>query len=178
MLSSAISIVRSWLTDRPAQISNTYAGGPTVPAGIGPTLLEISRSNRVPHLSVCGGQALCSTCRVEILAGGETLDSPADAELRLLRLIGAPSTVRLACQIRPKSSMTVARVLKPEEHTITPRGAAKVEAAGVDREAATRLPAKNKTGLPNVRHRAKHPRHHTKDKQRFVVSVIAYDSLH
>jgi adenylate cyclase len=130
MLSSAISIVRSWLIDRPAQISITYAGGPTVPSSIGPTLLEISRSNRVPHLSVCGGQALCSTCRVEILAGGETLDSPADAELRLLRLIGAPSTVRLACQIRPKSSMTLARVLKPEEHAITPRGAAKVEAAG------------------------------------------------
>jgi adenylate cyclase len=136
MLSSAISIVRSWLIDRPVQISITYAGGSTVPSGVGPTLLEISRSNRVPHLSVCGGQALCSTCRVEIPAGGETLDSPADAELRLLRLIGAPGTVRLACQIRPKSSMTVARVLKPEEHAITPRGAAKVEAAGVDREAA------------------------------------------
>jgi len=30
----------------------------------------------------------------------------------------------------------VARVLKPEEHAITPRGAAKVEAAGVHREAA------------------------------------------
>src|SRR5713101_9246870 len=41
-----------------------------------------------------------------------------------------------------------------------------------------------KTGLPrwfrdvaNLRHRAKHSRHHTKDKQRFVVSVVAYDSL-
>ncbi len=29
----------------------------------------------------------------------------------------------------------------------------------------------------NLRHRAKHSRHHTKDKQRFVVSVVAYDSL-
>jgi adenylate cyclase len=106
------------------------------PLGRRANALEISRSNRVPHLSVCGGQALCSTCRVEIVAGGETLDSPAEAELRLLRLIGAPSKVRLACQIRPKSSMTVARVLKPEEHAITPRGAVIVEAAGVDREAA------------------------------------------
>ena len=40
-----------------------------------------------------------------------------------------------------------------------------------------RLPAKNKTGLPPPRHRAKGSRHHTKDKQRFVVSVVAYDSL-
>ncbi len=29
----------------------------------------------------------------------------------------------------------------------------------------------------NLRHRAKHLRHQTKDKQRFVVSVVAYDSL-
>ena len=36
---------------------------------------------------------------------------------------------------------------------------------------------KNKTGLPNLRHRATHSSHHTKDKQRFVVSVTAYDSL-
>ncbi len=31
--------------------------------------------------------------------------------------------------------------------------------------------------VANLRHRAKHSRHHTKDKQRFVVSVVAYDSL-
>jgi hypothetical protein len=58
MLSSAISIVRSWLIDRPVQIFITCAGGPTVSSDIGPTLLEISRSNRVPHLSICGGLAI------------------------------------------------------------------------------------------------------------------------
>src|SRR5260221_11097108 len=31
--------------------------------------------------------------------------------------------------------------------------------------------------VANLRHRAKHSRHHTKDKQQFVVSVVAYDSL-
>jgi hypothetical protein len=53
-----------------------------------------------------------------------------------------------------------------------------------DSSPRTRLPANGKTGLPrwfrdvaNLRHRAKHSRHHTKDKQRFVVSVVAYDSL-
>jgi len=30
--------------------------------------------------------------------------------------------------------------------------------------------------VANLRHRAKHSRHHTKDKQRFVVSVVAHDS--
>jgi len=36
---------------------------------------------------------------------------------------------------------------------------------------------KTKQGSQTPRNRAKHSRHHTKDKQRFVVSVIAYDSL-
>jgi hypothetical protein len=31
--------------------------------------------------------------------------------------------------------------------------------------------------VAKLRCRAKHSRHHTKDKQRFVVSVVAYDSL-
>src|SRR5258705_414028 len=34
-----------------------------------------------------------------------------------------------------------------------------------------------KAAAANLRHRAKHSRHHTKDKQGFVVSVVAYDSL-
>ncbi|MGY3618837.1 hypothetical protein ACVJGD_005033 [Bradyrhizobium sp. USDA 10063] len=47
-----------------------------------------------------------------------------------------------------------------------------------------RLLANNKTGFRHSgfrdvanRHRAKHSRHHAKDKQRFLVSVVAYDSL-
>jgi hypothetical protein len=42
------------------------------------------------------------------------------------------------------------------------------------------LPPQRDSGLrdvANLRHRAKHSRHHTKDKQRLVVSVVAYDSL-
>ena len=31
--------------------------------------------------------------------------------------------------------------------------------------------------VANLHHYAEHSRHHTKDKQRFVVSVVAYDSL-
>ena len=47
-----------------------YTGGPTIKVPQGPTLLEISRMTRVPHASVCGGRARCSTCRVRIDKGG------------------------------------------------------------------------------------------------------------
>ncbi len=78
----------------------------TVPAGM--TLLEISRVARVPHASMCGGKARCSTCRVQVLFGNDALLPPADEELRALRRAGitAPD-IRLACQIRPRSDLSV-----------------------------------------------------------------------
>jgi adenylate cyclase len=133
---AAVPILRLWLLRRPTRLAVTYAEGLTAPFAIGPTLLEISRASRVPHLSVCGGKARCSTCRVRIVAGGETLDPPGEAERRLLRRIGAPADVRLACQIRPNRSIAVTRLLKPEAHVVAPPPASGLEAAGVDREAA------------------------------------------
>jgi hypothetical protein len=67
------------------------------------------------------------------------------------------------------------------------QGLEQVALSGSPRDASqrARLPANDKQGsrnggfreVVNVRHRAKHLRHHTKDEQRFVLSVIAYDSL-
>lgn len=78
----------------------------TAPAGL--TLLEISREAGVPHASVCGGRARCSTCRVQILSGGEALQ-PADThELKVLNRAGINTPdVRLACQIRPRDAISV-----------------------------------------------------------------------
>lgn len=78
----------------------------TAPAGL--TLLEISREAGIPHASVCGGRARCSTCRVKIVSGGENL-LPADAqELKVLSRAGIDSAdVRLACQIRPRDQISI-----------------------------------------------------------------------
>jgi adenylate cyclase len=90
-----------------------YLGGPVVTAPVGPTLLEISRANGIPHASICGGRARCSTCRVRIEEGVETLAAPKFPEAFTLGSIGAPSNVRLACQIRPTQDLTVLRLLRP-----------------------------------------------------------------
>jgi adenylate cyclase len=134
-LTVAILALRLLVVRRSAEFPVVYAGGPTVRSAFGPTLLEISRANRVPHLSVCGGKARCSTCRVRIVEGGEGLAPPAEAEQRLLRRIGAPPDVRLACQIRPNGPLMVALLLKPTAQFLAPL-ASGFEAAGVDREAA------------------------------------------
>lgn len=90
-----------------------YSGGPTVLTPVGPTLLEISRLHRVPHSSVCGGRGRCSTCRVRIETGGDTLPPPSTAEAATLDHIGAPREVRLACQVRPGNDLLVVRLVQP-----------------------------------------------------------------
>jgi adenylate cyclase len=94
------------------KVTIAYSGGPTLKVPQGPTLLEISRAAKVPHASVCGGRARCSTCRVRIDRGASSLPPPTFPESVTLGSIGAPPNVRLACQIRPTESMVVTRLLK------------------------------------------------------------------
>jgi adenylate cyclase len=91
----------------------TYAGGPTIELGDGMTVLEASRAAGVRHASVCGGRARCSTCRVRIDQGLATLPPASEAELITLSSIEAPDNVRLACQLRPSSSLTVSIISHP-----------------------------------------------------------------
>ncbi|MEO8508553.1 MAG: 2Fe-2S iron-sulfur cluster-binding protein [Betaproteobacteria bacterium] len=94
-----------------------------VPAGW--TVLEASRSHHIPHMSMCGGQARCSTCRVQVTAGVAHCPPPAAAELATLERIGAPPGVRLACQLRPTGDLSVVPLL-----------AAEAPASGTDHAAA------------------------------------------
>ena len=69
----------------------------------GTTLLEISKSNAIPHASVCGGNARCSTCRTKIIEGGESLPAPSEREAEVLKRVGVDDDVRLACQFDQKN---------------------------------------------------------------------------
>ncbi len=89
-----------------------YVGHGEVQLRRGLTLLEASRDNGIPHPSVCGGRARCSTCRVLVLSGLETLPEPGQAERKMLERISAPTRVRLACQIRPTSELSI-QILLP-----------------------------------------------------------------
>ena len=93
------------------RISVAYSDRGTVQAPRGFTLLDISRMNRIPHASVCGGRARCSTCRVRVTAGLEHLPAASDLERAVLNRVGAPANVRLACQLRPQSNLTISTLL-------------------------------------------------------------------
>ena len=112
-LALLVPIVRGLRRAAGAKVEVTYRGGPIVRVPLGPTLLEISRMSSVPHASVCGGRARCSTCRVGVETGLARLMPPAGAEAVTLASIMAPPHVRLACQIRPREPITVTRLVAP-----------------------------------------------------------------
>lgn len=97
---------------RPLRIH--YVNGPTINTAPGPTLLEMSHAARVPHTSLCGGRGRCTTCRVVVEDGAEDLPPPSEAEAKALQAVGAAPGTRLACQMRPDTSLTVYRVFRPD----------------------------------------------------------------
>lgn len=134
-LALGIVLVRAAATLRARRFSVTYVDGPTVRSLEGPTLLEISRANRVPHVSVCGGRGRCSTCRVLVVAGEDRLSAPGPQEAAALRAIGAPGNVRLACQARPGGDVALVRILDPRRESAD-QHLANTDVAGIEREVA------------------------------------------
>lgn len=120
---------------RAGRVKVTYADGASVTVEAGTTILEASRIAARPHLSVCGGRGRCSTCRVKVLAGADQLPEPSVIERTTLERIGAPPNVRLACQLRPVTDVTVSPVIKPAPH-IRRAQALKDHASGRERQLA------------------------------------------
>jgi adenylate cyclase len=88
--------------------------GGSVNGRVGQSVLEALRAARVPHASVCGGRARCTTCRVRVGQGVTNLPPPQGDEAAALARIGAPPNVRLACQLRPSQDLDVTPVLPPD----------------------------------------------------------------
>jgi adenylate cyclase len=107
----AARMVRDRLSRRGMTIQIRYPDGRQVAIPRGWTVLEASRSARIPHLSVCGGRGRCSTCRIRVDGELALQPPPAPQELAVLQRIGAASNVRLACQLRPRSDAIVTPLL-------------------------------------------------------------------
>lgn len=110
----AATLLARWLRSR---IGGTYqlrhSSGRIITAPVGRTILEALRDEGIPHASVCGGRARCTTCRVRVGDGLPRLPAPAPLEAQALARIDAPPNVRLACQTRPRNDVAVAPLLPP-----------------------------------------------------------------
>ena len=130
----AARLVRDHLA-RGTNVTLTYPDGRAVSVQTGMTVLEASRSVGIPHASVCGGRGRCSTCRVRLGRGAETLPPPTAEEQKVLDRVSAPPKVRLACQIRPTADLEVSPLLPP---TASPKEALRRPnyVAGAEKEIA------------------------------------------
>jgi adenylate cyclase len=105
--------IRSWLQRRRGVVRLTYPGGRRVVATPGMSILEASRAAGIPHASLCGGRGRCSTCRSRIGPASARVPVPSPDEERVLKRVGAPPNVRLACQLRPTNDLTIIPLLPP-----------------------------------------------------------------
>jgi len=94
--------VRALNERRGGMISLSYGNGRTVRVPKGLSVLEASLRNNVPHASVCGGRARCSTCRIRVIGDCAQLPNPSQREAFVLNRVGTDDpSIRLACQLRP-----------------------------------------------------------------------------
>ena len=106
--------VRTLVERRRGMITVSYPDRQVrVPKGL--SVLEASLRFKVPHASVCGGRARCSTCRVRVISDRSVLPRPSGRETHVLARVGASvdPAIRLACQLRPKTDIAIIPILPP-----------------------------------------------------------------
>jgi adenylate cyclase len=108
--------VRMLRERRGGLISLSYPNGVKVRVPRGLSVLEASLRNNIPHASVCGGKARCSTCRIRVVGDVTALPKPSRREAFVLHRVGASadSAVRLACQLRPTTDIAFFLVFPPQ----------------------------------------------------------------
>ena len=106
---------------RGGMVNLSYGNGRTVRVPRGLTVLEASLRNSVPHASVCGGRARCSTCRIRIIGDCSALPAPSPREAFVLHRVGTDDpSIRLACQLRPNADLSFFQLFLP--HTVSADG--------------------------------------------------------
>ena len=106
--------VRALRERRGGMIALSYGNGKTVRVPKGLSVLEASLRHNLPHASVCGGRARCSTCRIRIIGDHASLPEPSQREAFVLARVGtADPSIRLACQLRPETDLSFFQLFMP-----------------------------------------------------------------
>jgi len=108
---------------RAGMVNLSYGNGRTVRVPKGLSVLEASLRYHVPHASVCGGRARCSTCRIRVIGDCSSLPQPSPREAFVLNRVGATDpSVRLACQLRPETDLSFFQLFMPQATSANSRG--------------------------------------------------------
>ncbi|MGY3450299.1 adenylate/guanylate cyclase domain-containing protein [Bradyrhizobium sp. USDA 4353] len=105
---------------RGGMVTLSYNNGRIIRVPKGLSVLEASQRNNVPHASMCGGRARCSTCRIRVIGDPSHLPAPSPREAFVLAQVGTDDpSIRLACQLRPTDDLSFFQLFMPN---LTPGG--------------------------------------------------------
>jgi ferredoxin, 2Fe-2S len=74
---------------------------------IGALLLDAAREAGLPVAQQCGGLAICSWCKMQVLEGGENLSEIEPSEKRLIARESFAPNERASCQAEVMGDVTV-----------------------------------------------------------------------
>jgi adenylate cyclase len=115
--------VRALAERRGGTITLSYGNGRTLRVPKGLSVLEASLRYHVPHASVCGGRARCSTCRIRVIGDCSLLPQPSPREAFVLNRVGAADpSIRLACQLRPETDLSFFQLFMPHAISANAQG--------------------------------------------------------
>jgi adenylate cyclase len=115
--------VRTIAERRAGMINLSYGNGRTIRVPKGLSVLEASLRYNVPHASVCGGRARCSTCRIRVIGDSGLLPEPSQREAFVLNRVGATDpSIRLACQLRPETDLSFFQLFVPHMMSANAKG--------------------------------------------------------
>jgi adenylate cyclase len=112
----AARALRALMERRAGMVNLSYGNGRTIRVPKGLSVLEASLRYNVPHASVCGGRARCSTCRIRVIGDCSALPEPSGREAFVLNRVGAGAdpSIRLACQLRPNTDLSFFQIFLPQ----------------------------------------------------------------
>jgi len=85
--------------------------GRTAPISADETILQASLRAGIPHAHACGGNARCSTCRVQVVEGLDACAPRNDKERTLAERLRFAPEVRLACQTTVSGDVKIRRLV-------------------------------------------------------------------
>lgn len=91
-----------------------------IPLGVELSLMEVLKAEGYQIEGVCGGMALCATCRVQVLNKEEVgLNDAGDDELCMLETLPCyTGNCRLSCQIKISEKINGMLIRLPQEETV------------------------------------------------------------
>jgi len=88
-----------------------------IPLGVELSLMEVLKGEDYPIEAICGGMAICATCRVEVLNKDEVeIEGANDEEMCTLDSLPCNTgNCRLSCQIRISEKIDGLKIKIPSE---------------------------------------------------------------